>query len=388
MNIDRDQKIGEYQCILEFWGFFVETMTDRFNELFKVKVATNYIRKSDDQLLKSIPDVYNYINIPIPKTAVSISSIVAGQFLDEEAENYNVYPKDQAEYGDLFSEPLTERLSIPVKSTVTFSNRPNVLVFGIKRLNYNPITGKNELNEVPVDFDHLILKGELYVPVASIIFCRNHYYAILRDVKNADFYLHNDTRIDFISDPQDNALIGDNLMKKTVMMFYVKLSALQEFKNTKFDKVQANEDIPSRLVKEKAPKKPAVTTSGEKKSAKRKKRSSDYSYRKKRRKLVKKSVKKSEKIDKANASNDDDQDLSDISALPERFETDEESKVVQEDVLKPQNDGKSDEKVEDLDEVSLRSKLLDEIVQSQDLYNQEEVISKQEEICKAQKVQQ
>lgn len=420
-------EVGEYQCVLEFWGSFVETMPERFKEIFQVKVATNYIRKSDDQLLKSIPDVYNYINIPLPKEHVKISSIVSSQFLDEEAEDYNVYPEDQAEYGDLFLEPLTEKLAIPVKSTVTFSNTPNVLAFGIKRLNYNPQTEDLELNDVPVHFDHVTINGDYYVPVAFIIFVNNHYYAIVRDANYGDLYLHNDTNVKLLktSDPQEFKYLCEVLMKQSVMVFYTKISAMQQFKDEKFALVQANEDIPKRLIKEKATRKPAAVNSEERKLAKRKNGNSDYSYRTKRRKFTKAKSsnpdntsavesehvhEKSNEIEESNdegnevelesndevdrdelesltsdehvESKDDEQEISATSATSSTAVISGISEIGEE---RAQGEvAQVDSPLED--SISISSELLNEVMESNVLYNEGDVHSQQKELLKAQKL--
>ena len=243
-------EVGQYQCVLEFWGSFVETMPERFKELFQVKVNTNYIRKSDDKLIKAIPDVYNYINIPVPSQPISISYIIYNQFLDEEAEDYNIYPEDQEDYRDLFPEPITEKTRIPVKSTVTFTNSPNVLVFGVKRLNYNVQTFELELNSVPVIFDSFALEGERYVLIASVIFNNDHYYAIVKDINFGDAFLHNDTRVSQlkVTDPEESRSITENIMKQSVLFFYVKLSTLEAFKAENLEKIRENLDIAANLL--------------------------------------------------------------------------------------------------------------------------------------------
>jgi hypothetical protein len=238
-------QVGEYQCVLEFWGSFVETMPAKFKELFQVKVLTNYIRKSDDRVIKSIPDIYNYINIPVPREPISISSIMKNQFLDNEAEDYNILPSEQNEYRNLFTEPITERISIPVKSTVSFTNKPNVLVFGVKRLNYNFRRGDFELNEVPVSFDSFSLDEEIYKPVAHVIFNKEHYFAIVKDASHGVSFLYNDTAIHIID--ADSHVWANFISRQSVLVFYVKESSLTTFTKENLARIKGNNDIPSPI---------------------------------------------------------------------------------------------------------------------------------------------
>ena len=80
-------EVGEYECVLEFWDSFIETLPGNVKQLFKIEVATKYLRKNDNFEIRSSSDYFNYIMLPLPETRQnspnSISDIVSNDFIDE-----------------------------------------------------------------------------------------------------------------------------------------------------------------------------------------------------------------------------------------------------------------------------------------------------------------
>lgn len=254
--------VGENECVLEFWGRFAESMPNELKEMFQAKAMTNIYRKSDNKLITSVPDVYNYITVPVPESTVRISELIARKFLDERAEDFIVYPNFQHEYNDCFPKPLNEKINVPVRTTVTFTNTPNILAFGVRRLNYNVSASEYEVNEVPIDFDNFVLNGEAYVLMASVIYCPGHYYAIVRDLAHGQFFLHNDLRalpLD-IKDPDEAKSVVDILSKQSTLVFYIKKSAAVSIQPEVIVAIKANTDIPEFLKEEEPKRKASKTT--------------------------------------------------------------------------------------------------------------------------------
>lgn len=223
-------KVGDYQCVLQFWDEFTATMPAQFQQIFTVKVENNYIRKSDGVLIKSIADEGSYINIPAPSAPVMLSSLIKSNFLDLETEDYKIEPKDQADYPNIINEPIAENMMIPTKSTIVIKNSPNVLAFGVKRLGWNRNTQEAELNTVPIHFDLITVNGDVYSPCCAIIFSTNHYYAIIRDRVSNRYFMHNDTKVEYLDHnaPEIRSFIQNVIFTQSAMMFYVKESAYVE----------------------------------------------------------------------------------------------------------------------------------------------------------------
>ena len=244
-----DWNVGEYQCVLEFWGRIFEQMPESIVDAFTVKVKTHYYCKATNKLIKSVDDKCCYINIPTPKAPAHLSEIIGNNFLDIEQENYKIEPQDQHEYGHILDGPINEIVEIPAYSTVTFENTPDFLVFGVKRLGWNRKMNTTELNEVNFGFDVITVNREMYQPYCFVLFDgdRSHYYNFSSDILNLKKYFINDDKVsilDFKSYPSLQADWIKKMLKSNVMVFYMKISALKALISSKaFVTILKNEDI-------------------------------------------------------------------------------------------------------------------------------------------------
>jgi len=243
-------QVGEYECILEFWGNFADTLHEpyksSFSQVFGVTQCNEHNRKSDSALLKSKLSKEAFVLVPLSSDRVVLSALLENDFKDLEAEDYTIEPKDQAEYPNILTDgPIQEKVSIPAFTTIKIENAPNVLIFGVKREVWNREINDVEYNDSAVHFDKTItVKGESYSLMNKILFSQKHehYYAFVTDPLSRNKYIYNDMDVELLE--QDD--FDDELYEKSVCMaFYMKDSAWEAEKAELISESKSNEDVPS-----------------------------------------------------------------------------------------------------------------------------------------------
>lgn len=246
---EMDWTVGGIHCALDFWLRFIEKMPQEFQEISRVQLKQNYFRKSDHVLIKSIDQIASYIDIPTPKSPLVFSQFVANKFLDVETEDFIIEVEDQREYSHILTGPITEKVNIPMYNTLTIENTPNVLIFNVKRQGWNPASGNPLLNTVPIIFDNISIRGEVYWSLCAVLYNGEtaHYYAVVNDSLTREYFIHNDakiTRIDVNSDEgQSRAHLSELFSQNSTMVFYVKASAHIQLITESIASIRKNEDV-------------------------------------------------------------------------------------------------------------------------------------------------
>lgn len=249
-------EVGHYQCVLELWEYFVETMPESFREVSKVQLNLTHHRKSDSKIIKSVLSDHCYVEVPVPESKVSLSSIIDQEFINFEAEDFVLYPEDQSQYGHLLDGPINEKVPVSAYTTITFANTPNVIIFGMKRLGWDQKKQQEKLNETTIVLDPITIKGEVYQPCAFVLFRNDisHYYALIKDFRVSDIFIHNDTNVSLINittNDANRAEVSKLMFQNSTMVFYVKVSALTELKESgDVAKILSDKDI-SAILKQK-----------------------------------------------------------------------------------------------------------------------------------------
>lgn len=239
--------VGGYRCVLEFWTSFVNKMPEKFQDLCKLQLKSNFYRKSDGVLIKSVVQTTNYIDIPTSNQPIVLSQFVESNFLDMEPEDFTIEVDSQDEYPHILSERITEKVKIPMVNTMTIENAPNVLIFNVKRQGWDRESGEVVLNSVPIHFDNIVINNEVYGPCCALIYDGEieHYYALVSDSGTSEFFIHNDAKIIKI-DPKNaeqTSNLRDILLLNSTLVFYLKRSADKNLKSIMLPIFLENKDI-------------------------------------------------------------------------------------------------------------------------------------------------
>lgn len=225
-------KFGGLECVLEFWNRLSMTLPE---SLFQIESQENRFRKSDGLLIKSVPQKSNLILVSPSKKYRNIEEFLQNEFVDEDAEDFKIEPADRHEYPHLTeveSAADGEVLYIPSKTSLTILNCPKVLIFGVKRVRWNPETNSSVFDSTHLGFpEKLTINGEEYTIVGNIEYdaTRVHYFARNHDILDDQWYIHDDKNVEMIPDTEE---AFDELTKRFIhnssMVFYVKSSLLEE----------------------------------------------------------------------------------------------------------------------------------------------------------------
>lgn len=236
-------EFGGTECVLEFWNLLSTTLSAETQSLFKIDLSENRFRKSDNLLIKSETQSCNIILVSPSKKYRDIEQFLENHFADEDAEGFIIEPKDRTEYSHLLTGETEEKLRIPSRTTLDILNCPNILIFGIKRVRWNPSTSAPEFDSSPLGFpETLTINSERYTIVGNVEYDprRVHYYAQNHDLLDDQWYLHDDKRVKMIPDIEtafeDLSL---RFVHNSTMVFYVKCSLLEQFQDGKGTEIDA-----------------------------------------------------------------------------------------------------------------------------------------------------
>ena len=241
--------VGNYECVLEFWERFAQTLPETVQAEFKIKTKVNFIRKSDGLLIKSVFDESNLMILPIPgqQEDSSISAMLEKKFRDDNPEDYIINSEDQGEY-NFIDVPITEKIHIPIYNTITIENTPNVLIFGLKRLGLDIKNNSQIFNGTEFKFDEeLKINDELYCLVGGVIFDEvySHYFAFNLDLGSGEIFIHNDNNVShYFKSLAFIEYLDGKLKSKSVLTFYVKYSVWHAIAEELKQLVRFNADIP------------------------------------------------------------------------------------------------------------------------------------------------
>ena len=262
-------KFKEMECVLEFWMRLSLALPVEIADLFKIEGTGNHFRKLDKVLIKSKDLQSNMILVSPSEDYNTIEKILKNDFVDEDADDYFIEPADQLEYQHVLSDVIDKNASIPSITTFKITNRPKILIFGIKRVYWNAETNSPALNTTPLGFpETLNINEEEYTCVSNIEFDseREHYFAHNLDLLSDHWYVHDDRQVQRIP---DTAAAFSNLSGRfatnSCMVFYVKKSSIDEYMND-LTKIE----IPTEVLAKLAPKiKNPVSARSEKLPSKR-----------------------------------------------------------------------------------------------------------------------
>ena len=243
-------EFGGLECVLEFWNQLSTALPE---SLFQIELQENRFRKDDNVLIKSVSQKTNLILVSPSEKYRNIEEFLENNFVDEDAEDFIIEAKDKHEYPQLFKEDsdafLEDKVRITSKTSLTILNCPKVLIFGIKRVRWNPQTGSSEFHSTHLGFpEKLTINGEEYMIVGNVEYDSKkvHYFAQNHDLLDDQWYTHDDKIVSRIPDTEE---AFDDLTSRFIhnssMVFYVKSSLLDEFQDR--DSVEIPNDVITKL---------------------------------------------------------------------------------------------------------------------------------------------
>jgi len=234
-------QFGNIECVLEFWTLLSNVLPESITRNFQVRSQENHFRQaeenqyrpSEDLLIKSVSQVSNLI-YAYPQQYASVVDLIEASFLDQNVKEYIIEPVSQHEYPQIISEPISEKLVIPSYTTCTILELPNVLFFGVPRLNWNTRSGNPICNFARLEFTPTItINSEEYTLFGNIIYDpkRVHYYAHVYDALSEEWYQHDDRKVTRLSKGSRTKKFREYLLNHlSTMVFYVKSSLIEDFK--------------------------------------------------------------------------------------------------------------------------------------------------------------
>ena len=224
---------GGLECVLEFWGSFSAALPAEVSDLFKVDGIESQFRKSDNVFIKSENVSSNMIFVSPSEKYKSIEKLLEVDFIDEEAEDFTVFPEDQHLYAHLLDGPIEEKVKVNRRSTFKITNKPKVLIFGVKRVYWDASTNSSGLITTTLEFpENLELNEEEYTCVGNVEYdpVRGHYFAQNLDLLNDQWYTHDDKKVDKIPDTNEAFTdLSERFYTKSCMVFYIKTSLIDEY---------------------------------------------------------------------------------------------------------------------------------------------------------------
>lgn len=224
---------GGLECALEFWGRFSAALPAEVSDLFKIDGVESHFRKSDNAFIKSENVSSNMIFVSPSKKYKSIEKLLEVDFIDEEAEDFTVFPEDQHLYAHLLDGPIEEKVNVNRRTTFRITNKPKVLIFGVKRVYWDASTNSSGLNTTILEFpENLKLNDEEYTCVGNVEYdsIRGHYFAQNLDLLNDQWYIHDDKKVEKIPDTTEAfADLSERFYTNSCLVFYIKTSLIDEY---------------------------------------------------------------------------------------------------------------------------------------------------------------
>ena len=244
-------KFGRFECILEFCSSLFNILPEEVVNLFNINVRYSQFIKANHVQIKFKDDFETYL--VITPQFHSVSAAINANFIDNECENYNVLKEDWNEYRHIIPEFEEDKISVPIYSEMKILNRPEILIFGIRR----------RANHTSIDFDRteMTLDLEFYMPIMNDsssseyapskyllqAFCYHlpgHYVSYVRDFKSGsldgDWYEYNDDNVSAVRTIQDYDKLIKRANSSATLAFYVR-------ENTIVRKKESEEEIKAQI---------------------------------------------------------------------------------------------------------------------------------------------
>lgn len=234
INKDLTWDFGEFECNMEFGSRILDILPASVKSLYNLTIQSNYYLKDNHQLLKTKIATETHVIVP-PKYA-SLSEAIASRFPDHEAEDYIIERKDFHEYAGIIDDFEGEKKSFGIYNETTITNRPEMMVFGIRRRQLNNF----DYSPMELDFE-LVLPGledgNKSVKYLLKSFCVHwpspaHYISYVRDFSRGnsegDWYLYNDSNASAIRKFTDYERLRSHADTGATLAFYVRADSISD----------------------------------------------------------------------------------------------------------------------------------------------------------------
>ena len=247
LSIEIEWSFGRFEDNMEFSGIILDKLPKSVKSVYNTSVRTNYYLEESKVLLKT-KDVDENLIIIMP-TFRSISDAIESRFRNQVI--YSIEQVDFHEYEGKIAPFSEKKKEFPAISEEFIVNRPEIVVFGIGRKQFN-VEG---FNKTPMELDfEIILPGleEGSEPIKYILqsFCYHipaHYITYARDftVNNTDgiWYQYDDSSVSVVTTQQDYQNLKTKANTAATLAFYVRADCVVT------NAAESEPQIPERIIR-------------------------------------------------------------------------------------------------------------------------------------------
>ena len=248
LSLEMKWAFGGFEDGMEFVGKILDMLPKSVKSIYNTSVRTNYYLEESKVLLKT-KDVDQNLIIIMP-TFESISDAIQSRFPSQF--DYSIEQVDFHEYEGKIAHFSEKKKEFPVISEEFIVNRPEIIVFGIGRKQFNV-----EFDQTPMELDFEIIVPGLeddsdstdYILQSFCYHIPGHYISYARDftVDNTDgiWYQYDDSTVSVVTTQQEQDY--QNLKTKAntaaTLAFYVRADCVVT------NAAESEPQIPERIIR-------------------------------------------------------------------------------------------------------------------------------------------